>query len=276
MNEKNNNWINISPSQRMKIYSDIEKTLYERYQGYEGVSLYMKHYYPDYWNDWDKDYEPSYEMKRKKDGSFVIDVKSTLLKTDDEKLLRIAIDLGIKIPNVLYTIPIINEILADKRFEYLNACESFQKAISDVITAPENAISLANTTLETIIKRVLEDPNIKCPSYDKNFTLQKLLTLLLKEFSLYPDRNIRSELNRIGSSLICIAQSIECLRSDKTFVHGKGIHDTITKDPVAASFIVNTVSTLGLFIISTYEKYYNNIDITNIDKDAPSDEDIPF
>lgn len=263
----------------MIIYSDIEKTLYDRYQGYEGVALYMKHYYPDYWNEWDKDFEPSYEMKRKKDGSFVIDVKSTLLKTDDEKLLKIAIDLGIKIPNVLYTIPTINEILEDERFEYLNACESFKKAISDVITAPDNAISLANATLETIIKRILEDPNVECPSYDKNLTLRKLLTLLLKNFSLYPDRNIRSELNKIGSSLICIADNIEHLRSDKTFAHGKGIHDIITKDPVAASFIVNAVSTLGLFIISIYEKYYNNIDIINkpnIDENTPSDEDIPF
>lgn len=279
MAEKNSNWIKISPSQRMQIYSDIERILFGKYPGYEGVSLYMKHFYPDSWNDFAKDYEPSYEMKRKKDGAFVIDVKSTLAKTEDEKLLKIAIDLGVEVPNVLYTIPVINEILANKDFEYLNAWESFQKAIAAIITEPDHAIALANATLETIIKHILEDPKVNCEGYDKNLTLQKLVALLLKKFSLYPDKNIQKELNTIGSSLLCVAQTIEYLRSDKTFAHGKGIHETITKDPVAASFIVNIVSSLGFFIIATYEKYYNNIDIINKSEgieNVLSDDDIPF
>ena len=61
------------------------------------------------------------------------------------------------------------------------------------------------------------------------------------------------EIKRIGSSLLNISKQIEKLRSDKTDLHGKRSIDYKIEDPIYTYFVVNCVTTVGLFF-NTYFK----------------------
>lgn len=88
---------------------------------------------------------------------------------------------------------------------------------------------------------------------------------------MFPNQVVPDEIRNIGSSLLSVSQNIEKLRSEKTTFHGKAKKDYIIKDPLYAYFIVNVVSTIGLFLMSFYEKKYNNVNIFN-----EKDEEVPF
>lgn len=267
--------IRISPSQRMELYKEIKEVLFKKYNSYENVALYLEHIFPKVY-EYDEAF-PDFAYKYRKDPpqDRVIDTERSLAKLDDETLLQIAIDLGIRVPNILYTLPIIHSIMPNKRFDYHVAYEAFEKAIESVFKEPERAVQLANTTLETIIKCIIEQGVLKIPDYDKNDTLYELMCKILKAFEIFPENNSHPEIRKISSSLLKIAQSLEALRSDKTFVHGKGIKDILFDDPCSASFLVNTISTVGLFLITVYEKCYRNNEVWNESVNL-GDDDIPF
>ena len=102
-------------------------------------------------------------------------------------------------------------------------------------------------------------------------TLYDLVCELLKEFQLFPNSKIPKEINTISSSLLSASQSIEKLRSEKTTVHGKTDDDYIIEDPIYTYFIVNSVTTIGLFLNSFYLKKFPKPEIKN-----PFEDDLPF
>lgn len=57
-------------------------------------------------------------------------------------------------------------------------------------------------------------------------------------------------------------------------MHGKTQDDFIIKDPMCASFIVNAVSTVGLFLLNYYKAKYPPMD-NNLPSTFTSD-DLPF
>lgn len=61
------------------------------------------------------------------------------------------------------------------------------------------------------------------------------------------------EIKTIGSSLLAINQAIEKLRSEKTNFHGKTNGDYLIDDTIYTYFIINTVTTVGLFLNSYYK-----------------------
>lgn len=67
----------------------------------------------------------------------------------------------------------------------------------------------------------------------------------------YPKENLT-----IGSSLLVICQSIEKLRNEKTDFHGKTKDDYLINDSIYAYFIINAVTTVGLFLNSYYKTVY--------------------
>ena len=77
----------------------------------------------------------------------------------------------------------------------------------------------------------------------------------------------------IGNSLISASQAIEKLRSEKTNFHGKTDDDFLINDTIYAYFIVNTVTTIGLFIkkfyLTKYPKENIKIDTSNSENDLP-------
>lgn len=163
-------------------------------------------------------------------------------------LLKVAIDMGVDTPDFIPSIPTFkNELKSDFKTAY----DTFTKAFKQIETDPSLAIGLANSALESIIKEILKDERIK-NKITGSETLYKLTTIILKEFNIL-DSNHPVELKTIGSSLLAINQSIEKLRSEKTNFHGKTSEDYLINDTVFTYFVVNSVTTVGLFLNSYFK-----------------------
>jgi len=239
----------ISPKYLMELIVKIEKKIWELFNSYKNVKFYINKWHED--NDGFGDYyQENFSISLKDDGN--IDLTTTLHNIDGELLLKIAIDLGIETPDFIPSIPTFkNEIKAN----YTNANSSFEKAFKDIEEHPDIAIGLANSALESIIKEILKNEPIN-NKIDTKQTLYAQTSAILKEFSLYPNREMPKEIKTIGSSLLSINKGIEQLRSEKTNLHGKTKEDYLINDSIYAYFIVNSVATVGLFLISFYKKKF--------------------
>jgi Abortive infection C-terminus len=259
---------NISPKYLMQLISEIEEKLWNMFPSskYKNVEFYINKWHETHGEEFDSYWENFY-IAIKEDKN--IDLLSTLHNIDEEILLKIAIDLGVETPDFIPSIPTFrNEIKAN----YETASQTFEKAFKQIEQSPETAIGLANSALESIIKEILKDENIK-RKLDTKKTLYKLTIDILKEFQLFPNGNMLEEIKTIGSSFLAINQSIEKLRSDKTDFHGKTKDDYIIKDPLYAYFIVNSITTIGLFLMSFYKTKYLTAK-QNIAK--TEEDDLPF
>lgn len=255
----------LRPKFKMALLKQIEDKIWKEYNSYSNVETYIKEFHRvDYDNNFNE-YE-NMEICRKKDDN--IDLHKTLATMDFDTMVSMAIDLDIPVPTVLPAFPTFTRTLVEGEFGTSLAYNNFMKAYKLVYEDPEQAISLANSALETIIKHILADKRIKI-EYNPNDTLRKLAETLLKEFKYFPTNDLQKNIKGIGSALLRIANEIEELRSDKTFAHGKGKTDYIVDDNLYSVYIVNSVITVGMFLISFYDKKYPPI--------APEpDEDIPF
>jgi len=257
--------MDISPKYLMSLIKEIEIALWDLFpeSKYKNVKNYIKKWSiekHDNWSGISHNFIPYY----KNDGN--IDLYETLHWMDGELLLKIAVDLGVETPDF---IPISSEIKNVLKWDYKRAYESFDKAIKQIEEDPDLAISMANSTLESIIKHILENADITT-KYNPKDTLGKLCESLLKEFQMFPNSDLPSEVKTIGSSLISVANHIETLRSTKTRAHGKAKKDYLIDDPLYAYFIINSVSTVGLFLINFYEKKYSK------KVETPPEINIPF
>ena len=170
---------------------------------------------------------------------------------DGTTLLRIAIDLGVDTPDFIPSIPTFkNELKSD----YKTAYDTFVKAYKQIETDPSLAVGLANSALESIIKEILKDDRIVSKTTGGE-TLYKLSSIILKEFDLTSTENPK-EIKTIGNSLLAINQAIEILRSEKTNFHGKTTDDYLLSERIFASFVINSVTTVGLFLNSYYKNKY--------------------
>ncbi len=235
---------------------------------YKKVEAYINKWHEN--GDWNNYCENFYIIQKKdKENNDVIDLYKTLNEIDVETLLKIAIDLGVETPDFIPSIPTFRSKI---KSSYETASQTFEKAFRQIEESPETAIGLANSALESIIKEILKDDSIKI-KLDTKKTLYKLTIDILKEFQLFPNGNMLNEIKTIGSSLLAINQSIEKLRSEKTNFHGKTKEDYIIKDPLYTYFILNSVTTIGLFLMSFYKTKFltakQNIAETE-------DNDLPF
>jgi len=241
----------ISPKYRMKLTEDVEKAICSEYSSYKKILFYIQkwHQIGDFWEN--------FTIFKNKSGT--IDLSQTLHNVDGEIILKMAVDLGIETPDFIPSVPTFkNEIKSD----YNTAYSTFQNAIKNIETNPDIAVGLANSALESIIKEILKDKRIKTKP-DKVKTLYDLTIELLKEFQIYPESSMPIEIKTLGSSLLSATQSIEKLRSEKTTVHGKTNEDYVINDPLYTYFIVNSVTTIGLFLISFYKKKFPKNHIKN-------------
>lgn len=249
-----------SPKYLMKLIGNIEASLWKEYSSYKNVQFYI-----DKWHKTEEFWENFIIAKTKEDK---IDLPQTLHNMDGETLLKIAIDLGLETPNFIPAVPTFrNEIKSN----YQNASVTFEKAFKQIEEHPDVAIGLANSALESIIKEILKDSRLNVKQSKK--TLYGLASDLLKAFQLYPNSDMPQEIKTIGSSLLSINQSIEKLRSEKTDLHGKTEDEYIIKAPIYTYFIVNSVSTIGLFLQSFYRnKYLGNVEAVQNN----ASDDLPF
>ncbi len=258
----------ISPKYLMKLVADIETVLWNMYSEakYRNVRFYIEkwHKHNDdsinyYWENF-----TIYEDDKKN-----IDLKKTLHNMDGELLLKIAIDLGVDTPDFIPSIPTFrNEI----KSEFATASSTFESAFKKIESEPSIAVGLANSALESIIKEIIKDERISSKLKGKK-TLYDLTCEILKAFQIFPNSEMPEEIKTIGSSLLAISQGIEKLRSDKTVFHGKTKDDYKIEDPIYTYFVVNCVTTIGLFLNSYYR---NKFPKPEVEEKIVENDDLPF
>jgi hypothetical protein len=259
----------ISPKYLMKLIADIETALWDLFptSKYRNVRFYIEKWHEcehGYnFNDYCENFA-IYEDNKKN-----IDLTKTLNNIDGETLLKIAIDLGVDTPDFIPSIPIFRNAI---KAEYPSASATFENAFKKIESEPGIAIGLANSALESIIKEILKDERITS-KIKSNKTLYDLTSELLKVFQLFPNTDMPNEIKTIGSSLLSIGQSIEKLRSDKTDFHGKTNEDYKIDEPIFTYFVVNSVTTVGLFLNSFYKAKFPNAEIK---EEIVEDDGLPF
>lgn len=254
----------ISPKYLMKLIVEIEKAIWAEYGSYKNVKLYIEKWHISQ-DDWNNGWE-NFSIVKKEKGE--IDLTQTLHGIDGETLLKIAIDVGVETPDFIPSIPVFrNELKSD----YKTARTTFEKAFREIETHPDTAIGLVNSALESIIKEILKDDRIKNEITIKGSeTLYALSTIILKYFKLISN-DIPPEIKTIGTSLLTINQSIEKLRSERTNFHGKTQEDSVIQDSIYTYFVVNSVTTVGLFLISFYKNKF-----PKPEAESASVDDLPF
>lgn len=259
----------ISPVYRMKLLEKVEKEIWNRYKSYKDVEQYMKlnQIYDGFGQ---VDFDISYFSEGKnKEKINLIETLRVIAKDIPDKLLKMAIDLGIETPDYIPSIPTFrNELKAD----YKNASTSFEKAFQNIEEDPAESVGYANSVLESIIKEILKDQRFDIDA--TKLTNGKLVKAILKEFGLSSNSpQMPDEIKSIGSSLTTVSKAIEDLRSDKTSFHGHDSEKYLIDEPLYAYFIVNACATVGLFLINFYEKKFPK-EVENINNDEGND--LPF
>lgn len=249
----------------MSIVQNINDRLFELYKGYEDVANYLDkwHIVYDCYGDNENFYFFYKDGERKK-----LDVKKTLHHIDGETLLKIAIDLGVETPDYIPSIPVFKNEL---KSSYETASQTFEKAFKNVEEDPSLAVGLANSALESIIKEILKDDRIDVEWNEKD-TLSNLIKSICKAFKLTTDSEMPNEIKTISSSLMNACKAIDDLRSDKTIFHGKMDSNYVVAEPLYAYFIVNAVSTVGLFLLNFYKLRFPQI-VKPVIEDI---DDLPF
>lgn len=256
----------ISPKYLMKLISDVEQSIRDQFQSSDNIRFYIEK-----WHIVEEDWNNTYANFRIWEfGNGTIDLRTTLHNIDGETILKMAIDLGVETPDFIPSIPVFrNEI----KSSFESASATFEKAFKQIEEHPDIAIGLVNSALESIIKEILKDERLTTKPKNGE-TLYGLTKVLLKEFQMFPHADFPSEINTIGSGLISACDGIETLRSKKTSFHGKTNGDYFIEDPLFAYFVVNIVTTVGLFLNSFYRKKLPKV--IPIDQTDNESYDLPF
>lgn len=261
----------ISPLYTIELMNKINKVLWNKFDDkkYVNVEQYIKRWHEDdEYDGYGNFIRPeNFHIEYQKETSN-IDLMKTLGNIDEETILKMAIELGIETPKTIPAIVEIKEILAR---DYTDVERTFQKAYKKIYDEPSIAIVLANSALEAIIKKICQSETLKsCKPKD---TLYDLISHILKEYNYFPNTKLNNNIKQIGSSLLSACQAIEAIRSENTEGHGKLANDYIINDPLYSAFILNAITTVGLFLLNYYEKQYKQ---ESVEDDFISEDEIPF
>lgn len=254
----------ISPKYQMKLVNSIHEAIWAEYGSYKEVKHFINkwHQTDGDWNNPSENFIIAYKDSNNND----IDLLQTLHNMQGTDLLKIAIDLGVDTPDFIPSIPTFkNELKSD----YKTAYDTFTRAYKQIESDPSVAIGLANSALESIIKEIIKDERISS-KLSGGETLYKLTLIILKEFN-FSDIEHPKEIKTIGNSLLTINQAIEKLRSEKTNFHGKTSDDYLISDTIYTHFIINSVTTVGLFINSYFKSKF-----PKPEQEAKIIDDLPF
>ena len=137
----------ISPKYLMKLVKDVETAIWEEFKSDKEAKIYISK-----WHVFEYDingYSENFQIITK-NHSEDIDLLATLHTVNSVDIIKIAIDLGVHTADFIPSIPTFKN---DIKAEHKNAYSTFEKAYKQIETEPGLAIGLANSTLESILKK---------------------------------------------------------------------------------------------------------------------------
>lgn len=261
--------MSISPKYKMELVSEISSVMWQRYGSYAKVREFLLMFQQSEYDE--RGNWMCYNFDIITQDHDRIDVIPTLSRMPEEVLFSIAIECGISIPMIIPAFPTFKRDLTKWEQGTHVLIENFNKAYNLAYKDPSQSIALANSTLESIIKHILESGKLPNVEYNKHDGLYKLTSTILQKFQFVSHPGLQTNIRNIGSALMKAAQNIAELRNDKTFAHGKGQKDYIIDNKLYSVFIVNCVITVGMFLISFFEEKYATVSQNQVDE-----EDVPF
>lgn len=264
----------------MELVPKIEEVLWNMFDSsrYQNVRRYIEKWHEEYegYNNWGEN--ENFRIYFKNEAATEIDLGETLHKMPKDVLIKIAIDLGVDTPGFLPAIPTFKNVLKDYN---QSAYQNFERAVKNVYENPDQAVALATSALDGIIKSILKHEALATKAETiKNKALPKQVAAIIKEFGFDDKNTAPQEIITLASQLRSIGTVVDDLRSDKSMAHGKTDDDYVIDDPLWASFVVNTCATLGLFLAEYFDKKYKPALKDKKAKDVGDEpinlDDIPF
>jgi hypothetical protein len=253
----------------MNLLKQIEETIWimTGSSKYKWVENYM-HKWDPYEYDWNGNLMGGkFEIYYKQEGQDVIDLNKTLHRIkDDDLIIKIALDLNITIPQF---IPAVKEFEVKlEEFTYTKVRTQFQKACKDVFDNPSNSVTLAYTTLESLIEHIAEGKDISLIG-----TLPKKVGIVLNSMN----EEVEQELIPFVKTLTNLTTQLEDLRSKKATGHGTNSTIKLIDNIESATFIVNASASIGLLLIDLLLKLESQIQGNLIiNSEIMELEEIPF
>ena len=258
------NYNDISPRYITELKIKLKDEIWEKFPSYKQVRLFiLSSVVRGEWNEPDNFTVYYQDEKRTK-----VDIEETIVHMPPEEVIKMSIDLGIDTPGFIPSIPRFKNVLKD---ENQTAYQNFQRAIKNVYDNPDEAVHLASSTLEGIIRTILADKNFK--NINNNLSLTRLINKIVEQLELICQDECPTEIRTIAGQLRGLGKAIDDLRSDKTTAHGKHQDDYTVDNPLWAELAVNTSATLGLFLWEYYDNKFrekednfgsNSIDLSEI------------
>jgi hypothetical protein len=173
----------------------------------------------------------------------VLNLFNSLSKAEDSILFQMAVDLGLEVPGLIYSVAEIRDILGTG---YTKAHSMFENAYKKVMDEPSQSVILANSALESILKELSDEGLIEpCRTGD---SLKELTNHVITQLDLSPSKMANTNMKKIVSKLLKIAEAIQNLRSEHTEAHGKNKDSYLIDNPMYSQLVLNAVTTVGLFL----------------------------
>lgn len=121
---------------------------------------------------------------------------------------------------------------------------------------PDQSVALAASTLEGVIKTILNSSYGAVPSNStRNASLSDLTNKAVKELIGTCKAETPVEIKTLAGQLRGIGSTIDSLRSDKSTAHGKADGEYIVDDALWAETVVNATATLGILLWRLFERH---------------------
>lgn len=250
----------ISPKYKMQLSDRVDEALWKLKDGqtYKYTENYLKHWQESIGQRFDSFGEGYYDVYNfdiyyKDENNERVDTQQTLQNMPGDVLLRIAVDLGVPTPNYLpVTVEKFKNVFKNENpYVY----DNFEKALKELRDNPNLAVSLASSSLEGVIKTILNDEVLFGNTRNDiaSDSLTKLSRMIMQKFRrIYGEEKCPMEVQTLATSLSGICKAVDDLRSDKTSAHGKLKDDYVIDNPLWAELVVNSCATVGMFLWEFY------------------------
>lgn len=133
--------------------------------------------------------------------------------------------------------------------------QDFDRALSQAESDPEDAVTSACSTLESVCKCLLEEMNEPYPS---NQDIAGLAQAVENKLNLSPGRDdVEPDIKRILGGLANVSRGVGSLRTHSGDAHGRG-RSIQRIDSRIARLAIHSASTVALFFIETWQKNKNH------------------
>ena len=127
---------------------------------------------------------------------------------------------------------------------------AWQKALERRNQAPEAAITMARTLIESVCKHILDEAGIFQSDKDD---LPKLYKETAKQLNLAPEQHQEEVFKQILGGCQTVIQGLGTLRNKLSDAHGKG-KGAIKPSPRHAALAVNLAGSMAAFLVATWEE----------------------